>query len=157
MDANIYLDQVDLARYWPQNAAVSLDQALADVRAGRARFAVYPFLDSHQQSAWQLVADAPRFLPPVPMLTVPRPVPPEMVPLNGPDENSLVLVTGNNQHTLDVLSAVWAQGGTPAWLAMVDVLGSTVDMAMVFGDFTPERLKTALVAYRLAELVPAGG
>jgi acetyl-CoA decarbonylase/synthase complex subunit gamma len=64
--------------------------------------------------------------------------------MNEPDENSLVLATANNSLTFEVLTTVWAQGVTPAYLLLVDCLGNTVDMAMVFGEFKPERLKQAL-------------
>ena len=153
MEADIYVNQVDIGRYWPRNAGVTAEQALADVRAGKARFEDYAFLDPHQAAALQVVVDGEKFLPSVPMATVPQPVTPGMVPLNNPDQNSPVIVTGNNEHTVNVLTSIWAQGRTPAYLVMVDCRGSTVDMAVLFGDFTPERLKAALASYRLEEVV----
>ena len=63
-----------------------------------------------------------------------------LFPVNGPDESSLVIVTGNSRLTFEVLGTIWAQGVTPAYFLLVDCLGSTVDMAMVYGEFTPARL-----------------
>ena len=64
-----------------------------------------------------------------------------------------MVVTGNNWHTVNVLTSIWAQGSTPAYLVIVDCLGHTVDMAMIFGDFSPERLQLALINGRLASKV----
>ena len=153
MDADLYLDRIDISRYWPKNAGISSEKAISDVKAGKTRLEDYSFLSCQQIQAFQLVINAKNYLSPVPMMTVPQPIKAEIIPLNGPDENSLVVVTGNNQHTVNVLTSIWAQGNTPAYFAMVDCLGSTVDMAIVFGDFSPERLQQTLMNYRLGELV----
>jgi hypothetical protein len=63
-----------------------------------------------------------------------------LVPINEPDENSPVIVTGNNQSTSEVLAAIFAQDAAPAYFLLTDCLGGTADMATLCGDFTPARL-----------------
>jgi acetyl-CoA decarbonylase/synthase complex subunit gamma len=75
---------------------------------------------------------------------VPQPIEAGLFPINEPDEDSLVIVSGNNRLTFEVLATVWAQGITPAYFLLVDCLGSTVDMAMIYGYFTPMRLAQIL-------------
>jgi acetyl-CoA decarbonylase/synthase complex subunit gamma len=67
-----------------------------------------------------------------------------LFPINEPDESSLVIVSGNNRLTFEVLATIWAQGVTPAYFLLVDCLGNTVDMAMVYGEFTAMRLAQML-------------
>ena len=55
-----------------------------------------------------------------------------------------MLVSGNSRITFEVLATVWSQGLTPAYLLLVDCLGHTVDMAMVFSEFTSHRLEQAI-------------
>ena len=153
MDADLYLDYVDARRYWPSNAGISFEKAITDVEAGKTRLEDYSFLSRQQVQAFKLVINSKNYLPEVPMVTVPQPAKAEVIPLNRPDEGSLVIVTGNNHNTINVLTSVWSQGCTPAYLVVVDCLGSTVDMAMIFGDFTPVRLQQALMNSRLAEKV----
>lgn len=144
LEADLYLDRMDLGRYWPADAGLPLQDFLAQMKSGNARPADYPFLTRRRFAAFQLVLSARDFLPSVPLVTVPQPTEPELVPLNAPDENALVLVTGNNTFTFQIMATIWAQGVTPAYFLMVDCLGNTVDMAMVFGTFTPEKFSEAL-------------
>lgn len=138
--ADLYLDQVDLGRYWPENASVSCEDFLVQMREGKANIEVYSFLTPRQMNAFGLVLNAERYLPSVPLITVPQPIEAELLSVNRPDEDALVIVSGNNKFTFEVLAAVWSQGLTPAYFLLVDCSGSTVDMAMVYADFTPERL-----------------
>jgi len=143
-DANLYLDQVDLARYWPEDASVPFEDFLFQVREGDTCLEDYAFLTPRQKHAFGVALKVETYLPSVPQLTVPQPIEAELLPLNEPDENALVIVSGNNRFTLEVLAAVWSQGFTPAYFLLVDCLGSTVDMAMIYAQFTPQRLQHAL-------------
>jgi len=144
LKANLYLDQVDSGQYWPENANVLCEDFLVQVREGKAHLDDYSFLTPQQMHAFSLVLDAERYLPSIPQTTVPRPIKAELLSVNSPDEDALVIVSGNNELTFEVLAAVWSQGFTPAYFLLVDCLGSTVDMAMIYADFTPERLWHAL-------------
>jgi hypothetical protein len=143
-EGDLYLDQVDLSRYWPENASVSCEDFLVQIREGKAHIEDYSFLTPRQINAFGLVLNAERYLPSVPLMTVPQPIEAELLSVNSPDEDALVIVSGNNRFSFEVLAAVWSQGFTPAYFLLVDCLGSTVDMAMVYADFTPGRLRHAL-------------
>jgi len=153
MKANLYLDQVDLQRYWPADAAISSEDFLDTVKAGKSSVDDYTFLTWRQKQAFRLVLDADTLLPEIPLTTLPQPIPAELIPLNKPDEDSLVIATGNNQYTLEVLTTVWSWGTTPAYFLLVDCLGNTADMAIVYGEFTPERLQKALKKSGLENMV----
>ncbi len=144
MQANLYLDKTDPCRYWPPDAPILCTEFLAEVKAGRKRVEDYPFLTRRQAQGFRLLLNAADYLPPVPLLTVPRPIPSQLFPVNSPGEDALVIVTGNNQFSFEVLAAIWSQGLTPAYFLLVDCLGNTVDMAMIYGTFTPARLAQAL-------------
>ena len=153
MKANLYLDQVNLPRYWPADAPISSDDFMDAVKAGTASIDDYSFLTPQQKQALKLVLDADTLLPEIPLTTMPQPVPAELIPVNTPDDSSLVIATGNNRYTLEVLTTVWSWGNTPAYFLLVDCLGNTADMAMVYGEFTPERLQKALKKSGLEDMV----
>ncbi|MDY6911233.1 MAG: hypothetical protein SVM79_02610 [Chloroflexota bacterium] len=144
IETNLYLDQMDLRRYCPQDSEPIGDAALSESVEDKICLDDCPLLSLRQRHAFRLVLEAGKHLPSNPPITVPQPVEPELISLNDPDENALVLVTANNSLTLDVLTIVWSQGITPAYFVLIDCLGNTVDMAMVFGEFKPERLAEAL-------------
>jgi len=152
-EADLYTNQIDIASYWPENASVPYDEFISQLKAGEADIKDYPFLTSKQFQAFKVVVEADSYLPSVPLLTMPRPTAPELIYMNEPDSDSLVLVSGNNQHTIEVLATIWAQGVTPAYFLIVDCLGSTVDMAVVYEAFTPERLVQAIKECGLEEKV----
>lgn len=110
-------------------------------------------LTIRQMDAFKLVLDAGTYLPSLPLLTTPQPIEAGLVAVNEPGEDSLVLVSGNSRLTFEVLTAIWAQGTTPAYFLLVDCSGNTVDMAMIYGEFTAERLTKALLASGLQKKV----
>jgi len=152
-EADLYLTTVDICRYWPENAEISCQDFITSFTAGKHDISDYPFLTAQQFQAFKLVMEAGTYLPSVPLLTVPQPVETGLIPINEPDEKSLVIVTGNNRLTFEVLTTVWAQSITPAYFLLVDCLGNTVDMGMVYGDFTPVRLAKVLKASGLESKV----
>jgi hypothetical protein len=149
-EADIYLNTVDICRYWPADAAMPCQDFLAGAAGGAADYSSLP---PERRPAFKLALEPATYLPSVPLLTVPQPAATGLIPLNEPDESALVIVTGNNRLTFEVLATVWAQGVTPAYFLAVDCLGSTVDMAMVYGEFTPARLAQGLRESGLGGLV----
>ena len=143
-EADLYFSAIDLCRYFPDKSGVSYEDFLIQLRKGKVRRADYPFLTASQIKAFKLVVEPESYLPSVPQMTVPQPVEAGLFPINEPDNNSLVIVSGNNRLTFEVLATMWAQGTTPAYFLLVDCLGSTIDMAMIYGIFTPKRLKRIL-------------
>jgi hypothetical protein len=144
MEANLYLDKMDVCRYWPAGVPVTCQECIAKLKTGQVTSKDFDFLTPGKLQALKAAIGAETYLPSAPLLTVPQPVEAGLFPVNEPDENSLVIVSGNNQITFEVLATVWAQGVTPAYFLLIDCLGNTVDMAMVYGDFTPVRLVQAL-------------
>jgi hypothetical protein len=143
-EADLYLSAIDLCRYWPDGSGLSCEDFLIKLKEEKFCPADYPFLTASQLKAFKLILGAKSYLPSVPQLTVPRPQEAGLFFINEPDKNSLVIVSGNNQLTFEVLATIWAQGTTPAYFLLVDCLGSTIDMAMIYGIFTPARLEKIL-------------
>ena len=151
--ADLYLNQVDLCRYWPADAATSCQDFLALMKAGNASIEDCTFLTPQQKRDFKLFLEAEQYLPSVPPAVAPQPVDGWLFPMNEPDENALVIVSGNSKLTFEVLATVWAQGITACYLLLVDCRGNTVDMAMVYGDFTAKRLCQAVKRSGLEERV----
>ena len=144
LEAWLYLDQMDLSRYWPEKATIPWDDFQARFTAETIALEDCDFLTPELMHAYRIALEPNTYLPSIPSIDVPQPIGPDLFPLNDPDENALVLVTGNSRLTFDVMATIWAQGVTPAYLLLVDCLGNTVDMAMVYKNFTPDRLQQAI-------------
>ncbi|MFC2035859.1 hypothetical protein ACFLUJ_07055 [Chloroflexota bacterium] len=151
--ADLYLDMVNICSYWPVNATIPCEEFLARLKVGEADILDYPFLTMKQFQSFKLTLEAEKFLPSIPLLTIPQPMAPDLLQMNKPDRNSLVIVSGNSRLTIEVLATIWAQGVTSAYFLIVDCLGNTVDMAMVYGEFTPEKLLRVLKKSSLGEKV----
>ena len=153
LNAWLYLDRMELSRYWPVNAEMKWEDFSSQYEDGTISVNDFGFLSLNKKQAFNLALDAASYLPVIPTVDVPRPIPTELVGLNDPDENSLVLVTANNSFTFEVISTIWAQGITPAWFLLIDCGGNTLDMAMVFKKFTPQALQEAIQTTELASKV----
>jgi CO dehydrogenase/acetyl-CoA synthase gamma subunit (corrinoid Fe-S protein) len=82
-------------------------------------------------------------LPPTEVLQLPSPGPSGLYPMNDPGRDSPVLVSGNSDLTIAVLSAVLATTVSPFWYLVVDTDGHTVDMALVYEVINSERIVNA--------------
>jgi len=153
LKADLYLNQIDLCHYWPANATCTCEDFLDLVKAGDISTEDYPFLTSRQIQAFKIVAEAERYLPETPVVSLPQPTEAGLFPVNEPGEDDMVIVTGNCSLTFEVLAAVWAQGITPAYFLLVDCLGNTVDMAMIYAEFTPQKLQQAIENNGLSQKV----
>ena len=109
-----------------------------------------PQLSPGKRYALSLALRAEEVLPKVQSLEFPRPLPPELFEINDPGPEAPVLVTGNSEFTLTVLTGLLALTVSPFYLLQVDTRGDTADMAMIYRSFTPQRLDQALEAHRLA-------
>ena len=67
-----------------------------------------------------------------------------------------MLVTGNNELTQQVLLAVLSTTTSPFWVLFTDTRGDTLDMAVILESFTPERVRAACDAEKLAERAAPG-
>lgn len=82
-------------------------------------------------------------LPPTEVLQLPSPGPAGLYPMNDPGPDSPVLVSGNSELSIAVLSAVLSTTISPFWYLVVDADGHTVDMALVYKVMNAERIAKA--------------
>jgi hypothetical protein len=154
-NADLYINRLDLARYLTpeevsQSGARDAGDLAARLQNGTLALKDCPWFTPEKRYALSLALKAAEVLPPVPSLELPRPVPTELYELNDPDPGAPVLVTGNSEFTLTVLTGLLAATVSPLYLLLVDCRGDTVDMSMVYRSFTPQRLDQSLDAHQLA-------
>lgn len=158
LTADLYLDRIDLEKYLTReecDAAGAKDSAELAFRLkeGLLRPQDCPAFKPQKRYTLSLALRANEVLPPVQSLELPRPVAAELFEINEPTREAPVLVTGNSEFTLTVITALLATTVSPFFLLLVDCRGDTVDMAMVYESFTAERLKRGLTAHNLAAKV----
>ena len=154
--ANLYVDKIDLAPYLSpedcRGAGVADGaQLAARLKEGLIRLQDCPNLSPGKRYALSLALRAEEILPKVQSLEFPRPLSPALFELNDPGPEAPVLVTGNSEFTLTVLTGLLALTTSPFFLLQVDTRGDTADMAMIYRSFTPQRLDQALEAHKLAD------
>ena len=110
-------------------------------------------LSPHKRYALQLALQGAELVPPVEAKPLPQPTKSGLHEINAPGPHAPVLVSGNSEITLTVLSAVLATTVSPFYLLLVDTLGDTLDMALIYERFTPDRVKAALEEVNLAQKV----
>lgn len=158
LKADLYVDTIALAPYLtPQECqelgGADCPQVAARLRAGSLKPEDCRALSPGKRYALSLAVRALEVLPAVQSLELPRPVAPELFEINEPGPEAPVLVTGNSEFTLAVVTGLLALTLSPFYLLLVDTRGDTVDMSMVFRSFTPQRLDQGLEAHRLADKV----
>jgi CO dehydrogenase/acetyl-CoA synthase gamma subunit (corrinoid Fe-S protein) len=158
LTADLYVDKIEIAPYLtPEECrGVGVRDCLemaALLKEGALRPEDCPNLSARKRYAISLALRAREIMPAVQSLELPRPTAPDLFEINAPDLESPVLVTGNSEFTLTVLTGVLATTVSPFFLLAVDCRGDTVDMAMVLRSFTPQRLDQALEAHDLAARV----
>ncbi len=158
MEANLYIDKIELAPYLTAEecraaGAGSCREFVLALKEGKVRPEDCPALSPAKRYALSLALRAKEILPPVPSLELPRPLPLELYEINEPDAASPVLVTGNSEYTLTVLTGLLALTVSPFYLLTADCRGDTADMAMIYRSFTPQRLDQSLTAHKLAQRV----
>ena len=157
-DADLYADRIDLAAYLRPDecracGAAAPDELATGLKDGTIRVEDCPGLSTGKRNALSMALRARDIMPAVPMLTMPRPVPTDLIELNNPGSDSPLLVTGNSEITLAVMTGVLSMTISPLYLLLVDCNGDTVDMAKVLHSFTGERLKQAMEAHAVASKV----
>ena len=109
------------------------------------------FLQSNTAYALEAVLKIRDAWPKVPLLVHPRPGYAGLVALNDPGPESVVLVSGNNEYTEEVVLAVLGTTICPFFVVFADTDGNTVDMAMIYKTFTAERIAGAFTSNALRE------
>jgi CO dehydrogenase/acetyl-CoA synthase gamma subunit (corrinoid Fe-S protein) len=158
LKANLYADRITIAPYLtPEECRALGGPECAGVAARLQDGSLKPedclALTPARRQALTLAVRALEILPVVQSLELPRPVPADLFELNEPGPDSPVLVTGNSEFTLAVVTGLLAYTVSPFYLLIVDTRGDTVDMSMIYRSFTPQRLDQGLEAHHLAEKV----
>ncbi len=155
LKANLYIDRIDLAPYLTpeevgQSGARDAHELATRLQSGALDLTDCPWFGPTKRYALSLALNAAEVLPVVQSLELPRPTPPDLLEINEPDSAAPVIVTGNSEFTLEVMTGILATTISPLYLLSVDCRGDTVDMSMIFRSFTPQRLDQSLAAHKLA-------
>jgi CO dehydrogenase/acetyl-CoA synthase gamma subunit (corrinoid Fe-S protein) len=158
LKANLYVDTIELAPYLTPEECRGLGggdcaRVATRLKDGSLKPEDCQALSPARRQALSLAVRALEVLPVVQSLELPRPVPPELFEINEPGPEAPLLVTGNSEFSLAVVTGLLARTVSPFYLLLVDTRGDTVDMSMVYRSFTPQRLDQGLEAHRLAERV----
>ena len=158
LKANLYVDRIEIAPYLTPAECRDLEaldcaQVAARLKGGSLTPEDCRTLSPARRQALSLAVRALEVLPVVQSLELPRPVPPDLFEINEPGPDSPLLVTGNSEFTLAVITGLLALTVSPFFLLLVDTRGDTVDMSMVYRSFTPQRLDQGLETHHLAEKV----
>ena len=158
--ADLYIDKIDFQRYLNQNDCVqcgfsSCDSFIDAIKRGEKLPQECPFIGRNKAYAFEAVKKIEESWPEVPLLTHPRPAFTGLVELNQPDERSLVLISGNNEYTEQVLLTVLSTTVCPFYVLFVDTDGNTVDMAMIYKTLTAERIHNSLTTTWIGKRIAA--
>jgi CO dehydrogenase/acetyl-CoA synthase gamma subunit (corrinoid Fe-S protein) len=158
LKANLYVDRIEIAPYLTPAECRNLGvpdcaQAAARLKEGTLTPEDGQALSPARRQALSLAVNALEVLPVVQSLELPRPVPPDLFEINEPGPDAPLLVTGNSEFTLAVVTGLLALTVSPFFLLLVDTRGDTVDMSMVYRSFTPQRLDQGLETHQLARKV----
>ena len=156
--ADLYIDKIDFHRYLDQQECAecafhSCDDFISAMIRGETTPDECFFLRANKSHAFEAVKRIEKLWPEVPLLTHPRPAVTGLIELNQPDDRSLVLVSGNNEFTEQVLLTVLGTTVCPFYVLFVDTDGNTVDMAMIYKTLTAERIRNALKINDMEEKV----
>jgi len=147
--ADLYLGKVNFLKYFNQTdcaqcGASSCEEFIEAIKKGLKDPKDCPFLNKKQVEALKIALSFERSWPEVPLLTHPRPSLVGLVELNGPKDDSVVLISGNNEYTEQVLLSVLGTTPAPFFVIFIDTDGNTIDMAMIYHTLNAERLYKTL-------------
>ncbi|MBW2175318.1 MAG: hypothetical protein JRF64_12220 [Deltaproteobacteria bacterium] len=152
--ADNYADRIDFFKYLPQTdcrecGAGSCQEFVDDLKQGGKRPEDCPDISEGLYYPFQVALDADKILPEFPCLTAPRPGSTGLI--NTPDDASPILVSGNNVHTQDVITAVLGTTKSPFFLLFTDTRGDTVDMAVILESLTVDVISSEVVKSRILQ------
>lgn len=122
----------------------SCEEFITAVRTGTKTPGDCSFINRNRAYAFEAVQKMGELWPEVPLLVHPRPGFTGLLALNNPDATSMVIVTGNNEYTEQVVTTVFSTTECPFFLLFIDTGGNTVDMSMVYQTLTAERISNGL-------------
>jgi CO dehydrogenase/acetyl-CoA synthase gamma subunit (corrinoid Fe-S protein) len=158
--ADLYLGKIDFQRYLGQTVCEkcgcpSCEEFVKAVGAGDKKLHDCFFINRNQAYAFEAIKRIEQLWPEVPLLMHPRPGFSGLVELNNPGPDSLVVLSGNNEYTEQVLLTVLGTTICPFFVLFVNTEGNTVDMAMIYETLTAERICAALHETGLGKRVDA--
>ena len=160
VSADLYLGKIDFQRYLSQAVCEhcgfsSCEAFIKAVSAGDKKPHDCFFINRNQAYALEAMNRIKELWPQVPLLMHPRPGFSGLVELNNPGPDSLVVLSGNNEYTEQVLMTVLGTTVCPFFVLFVNTEGNTVDMAMIYQTLTADRIHTALKETGLGEKADA--
>ena len=145
--ADRYIDRISFLKYLPETdcgaCGVPTCQEFVELlKQGRKKPRACPDLSPGLHYPFEVALDADNLLPKFPCLTVPHPGPTGLMEINNPDENSPILISGNNTHTQDVMTSILGTTKGPFFVLFADTRGDTVDMAVILKSLTEEVIRS---------------
>ena len=156
--ADLYVDKIDFRRYLAQTDCLqcgypSCEAFIEAIKAGNAKPHNCAFINRNKAYAFEAIEKIRALWPDVPLLTHPRPVFTGLIELNNPGPDSLMLVSGNNEYTEQVLMTVLGTTICPFFVLFVDTEGNTVDMSMIYQTLTAQRLSESIQSTDIEEKI----
>ena len=160
MQADLYFGRIDVRRHLPQPGPECRDCDAASCRSFAARLEsgrlveearlgplpaeACPLLGADRLHAFRIALAPEVLLPAVEVVQLPRPVEAGRTPLGDAGPDAPVVVSANHQGTVEVVGALLGLTSTPLNYVVVDTRGDSVDMAMILGTMTAQRVAAAL-------------
>jgi CO dehydrogenase/acetyl-CoA synthase gamma subunit (corrinoid Fe-S protein) len=156
--ADLYLDTINFLKYLDKQDCSqcgfdSCEEFIEALRKGQKLSSDCSSISANAAYAFVAVQNIKELWPEVPLLIHPRPSNIGLFELNNPNADSLVLISGNNEFTEQVLLTVLGTTMGPFFVLFIDTDGHTVDMSMIFQTFTAARVSQAFQEARLEEKV----
>jgi len=159
-NADLYINKIDFNRYLNQDECAhcgfsSCNSFIDAIKRGEKFPQECSFIGRNKAYAFEAVKKIEETWPEVPLLTHPRPAFTGLVELNQPNERSLMLISGNNEYTEQVLLTVLGTTVCPFYVLFVDTDGNTIDMAMIYKTLTAERIHNSLTTTGIEKRIAA--
>ena len=143
--SDVYLDTVDFLRYLKKTDCTqcgieSCEEFINALKQKIKEPKDCPFLSKNECYAFEVALKAKDLWPEVPLLTHPRPSLVGLVEINNATPESLVLISGNNDYTEQILLTTLGTTISPFFVLFVDTDGSTLDMSMIYKILSAERV-----------------
>jgi CO dehydrogenase/acetyl-CoA synthase gamma subunit (corrinoid Fe-S protein) len=129
----------------------SCEAFIGAIKAGSTKPSDCLFISRNKAYAFEAIEKIKFMWPDVPLLTHPRPGFTGLIELNNPGPDSLVLVSGNNEYTEQVLMTVLGTTICPFFVIFIDTDGNTVDMSMIYQTMTAQRLFESIQSTHVEE------
>lgn len=156
LKTDLYFDKIDLYKYLPQTDCGecgfgACNELVNMLKKEGLKPGVCPYLSENMSYAFDTVINAEQIIPEIELMQLPVPADPGLVEFNMPVKDSTLLISGNSEITQLALSAILATTVKPFYVLFVDTRGNTIDMAMIYGTFTEDRIKDMIEHNNIAK------